>query len=1226
MTTKRITRVLVLCAALALTRESRAQGGDLDILSRTVPPIVMIQFDTSGSMRNVILPQKYITDRGTGSPSVRFNTPTNDATNRPASRLVSGAAPNNFTSVTSSSSSEDFRPMCQIFPNSTTVARNQSICFPGTTGCTDDDADGSSPQSGVTLRCWSMPGGCTYVPAGLTCTTANRNRNRTSGGAVSTPYTIITFPDVSYTLTTNYPVNYLWWIAQEIFKGNVPIAYINQDRNGAAKQAIAQLVNDINVDGFPPRVKFGLFRYSENTGDDNGGFTVVPADLNNKTTFLSTLATLPASGNTPLSESLVDLGRYLAGTDRLGTYPTYNRDLTGATNAAGTPPTPLTSSCEKIFAIVVTDGLPTADDNNHYTTQGSAGGNAFTQTFAGFIDGDGSYLDDVAKKLYATDLRTTLSGNQNVITYTVGFTVASPLLQDAATQGHGLYFQSNNADDLADSLTQAITDIIQRNTSLTSATVPSLRSAYGNGFYTAYFLPTGRKSVWPGHLEAYTLSSQLVVLDDANNPAIDPVTKLFYEPRHPHWDARDTLIADYASRTIWTTKAGARVPFTTANLADPTVAAPTTGQLTPTDFALTAADKTTYPQPSTHVSVTDTGAPAASLKRLGDSIIDFVRGTDSFDEDGDGLRTDVRPFVFGDVFHSSPVVVGPALTSLRFEPGYGPATDSSSFIGQFAHRERILYVGANDGMLHGFHAGSFVDPSAAAGDEYYDSGNGHEIFGYVPGSLLPKIKNLPRDDFGKSYYVDGSPAAADIWLDYNTNGTKEGTDWTTTLVTPLREGGESLLALDITNPAATSGNHSPYPRLMWEFSHADLGQTWSRPIITRVKMRGAAGSGDKCGANDGDGDCVETWVAIFGAGYSTAANPNMTTFITDPNSAGYAKSRGLFIVRMSDGTVLAHLKPDSSATFSKMKYAMPAEPAVVDYNADGFADLVYEGDLGGQLWKWDISAVGTTVSGVVPTSVWPAGVLFEAPVATIAAGAKHYHSIFQSAGVALTNHVLTVSFASGERTDLGFVGASDPNDPNNPLGRYDDNNRLWVLFDKHPTGTGSLPSNLPIYETPPMLPGHDVLTDITNTSFDGDPNDAGYFFRVPDGHKFITDQLIFSGTVVMLSYLPDLAGAGASGSCALGGTTFEFAWELANGAGVLTSSGGAGQPPAGTAMRSQPLGNGAPTNPRITISITDTGDVLVKGIAQTSSGEVGSPAGLPDQFDVMKSVYWRQEF
>ena len=358
------------------------------------------------------------------------------------------------------------------------------------------------------------------MPAGLTCTQSTRARNRTSGGALSSPYTVITFPDVSYSNTTDYPINYIWWLAQELYLGRTPVTYINQDRNGAAKQAVADVVNSINVDGFPAKVKFGLARYSENAGDDNGGYTVVVPDLNNKAAVLAAIATFPASGNTPLSETLVDVGRYLAGADKLGQYPAYARNLTGGSTAP-IPPSPVTSSCERLFVIVVTDGLPTADNNDHYGTN-------FSTTFAGFIDGDGSSLGERGQKLYATDLRTTLSGNQNVTTYTVGFTVNSPILQDAANEGHGIYFNSNNADDLADSLVGAIQDIIQKNTTLSSATVPASRTAFDNGFYTAYFLPSGRKSVWPGHLEAYTMNSSLAVLDAFGNPAIDPATDQFF--------------------------------------------------------------------------------------------------------------------------------------------------------------------------------------------------------------------------------------------------------------------------------------------------------------------------------------------------------------------------------------------------------------------------------------------------------------------------------------------------------------------------------------------------------------------------------------------------------------------------------------------------------------------------------------------------------------------------
>ena len=275
----------------------------------------------------------------------------------------------------------------------------------------------------------------------------------------------------------------------------------------------------------------------------------------------------------------------------------------------------------------------------------------------------------------------------------------------------------------------------------------------------------------------------------------------------------------------------------------------------------------------------------------------------------------------------------------------------------------------------------------------------------MPGLLLNKVKILPRDDVGKSYYVDGAPTAADAWIDYNGDNKKDSSDWTTTLITGMREGGEGYLALDITDPAAASGStHYPYPRLMFEFTNPWIGQTWSRPIITRVKMQGTTGTGDSCPAstepNSPNGNCVEQWVAIFGAGYRPEANPNGgAAYITDPNNATYAKAKGIYIVRLSDGAIIARLTPPwpssltpvpaTSGNFTAMKYAMPAEPSVLDLDSDGFADVVYIGDTGGQLWKWDIHNGGrAAANGMVPTTVWPAGVMFRRRSPTWAAASS----------------------------------------------------------------------------------------------------------------------------------------------------------------------------------------------------------------------------------------------
>jgi type IV pilus assembly protein PilY1 len=860
----------------------------------------------------------------------------------------------------------------------------------------------------------------------------------------------------------------------------------------------------------------------------------------------------------------------------------------------------------------VTDGLPTSDANNHY-------GTAFTDTMAGFIDGDGDFTDDVAAKLFATDLRPTVAGVQNAVTYTVGFSLDSPLLEHAATRGDGQYYSSNDATELGNALTAAVTDILLRNATLTAANVPASRSAFGDGFYTAYFSPGGRSSLWPGHLQAFTVNSSLVVVDAGGQPAIDPVTDLFYEPRNPHWDLADNLIAGYTTRKIYTTQANARAVFKALDPNDPNNA---TNGITAADLGVTLAEEFQYPQDPNQPDFT-------TAQQLADSIVKFVHGYDAFDTDDDGSYTDVRSFVLGDIFHSNPIAVGPPLPYMRFEAGFGPASDVNSFMGTYGRRDRVMYVGANDGMLHAVAAGSFADPNTSVqGDEYYTSGSGNELFGYIPAGVMSKVKLLPKLDTGKQYFVDGAASASDVWIDYNGNGTKEGSDWTTTLLTPLREGGESLLALDVTNPAATSGNHGPYPRFMWEFTNAKLGQTWSRPIITRVKLRASVGTGDRCGANNGDGDCVEQWVAIFGAGYRPEGDPNLSAYTNNPASPTYTtKGRGVFMVNIQTGAVIASLAQDpNSTTFAKMRYAIPAEPSVLDLNFDGFADVMYIGDLGGQLWKWDLSAIGVQVAGVVSNTTWPAGVVFEAPVATTAGSVLHYHSIFQSAAAAYNNRVLTLSFASGERANLGYRGQSDPNDPNSLVGLYDDNNRFWVLKDRTPTGAGAFPATLPIYEQP--LPpatvpatGHGSLTDATAATSDPNTTDEGYFFRVKDGEKFMTNHLIFGGNVATVSYTPDSLNSIPPGTCALGGKTFEWAWKLDDATAALDDPAVVGQ-----VVRSRVIGNGAATDPRISVSKDQNGRIVVRITAQTSMGEVTNPDGGGLSLDPVDMIYWRQNF
>ena len=1030
------------------------------------------------------------------------------------------------------------------------------------------------------------------------------------------------YHDTSTSQSTRYDANYLNWlygVATPAQLANEP----DQTRLQAAKESITAVIDAVNPDdasdplGYQERVRFGLAKF-ESGGDPDGGFVSVPIASDNKTAVKNGIDATVANTWTPLSETLVDVGRYFAGSNLLGSYDQYDRNTTDGDDTGSPPPSPIDVFCRKNFVVVVTDGEPTRDENDHH-------GSDFLTTIAN-ADGDSSecsalvtactdapatgrddgltyasegtdWLDDVAFYLRNTDLDPTLDETQNIITYTVGFTIDHPLLQETAFNGFGTYFTTSNADILAVQLAAALQDIIERSSSFAATTVPTSRTAFGDGFYTAYFVPDPTDGFWPGHLQAYRLSPDLEVLDKNGLPALDPTSGLFKEPRNPFWDAQDKLSsAGHPPRKLYTTLSDARVVFDTATVDE-------------AELDLQASELTLYPNyPS--VSFADTEA-------LADALVEFLDGRDSFDKDIDGDTVEKREFVLGDMFHSDPTAVGPPSLFLSGEEAFGPPHDPSSFLGQYGQRDRKIYVGANDGMLHAFNSGGFNAGDNPATPEtengYYDLGDGDEAFGYVPGFLLDQLKYIPRNIPRQYYYVDGSPSAADVWLPSSpTDPSKETVEWATVLITGLRQGGSGYLALDITDPGASGGPHGPYPKLLWEFDETDapIGETWSEPVITRVKLK--AGSSDLCGlVTTDDGPCREQWVAIFGGGYREDGNPNTAGYVSDPTSAAWTDaSKGVFMVAMDTGKVIGQVLFDSdpTAVTNAMRFSIASTPSVLDLDFDGFADVVYVGDLGGQMWRWDISRVGeetTPNDGVIDN--WPVGLFFKSDPAALGAGGLHYHSIFFPPVATYLGGQLVLAFASGERTDPLYEG--DPAD--------DDNNRFWTVWDRVPLGLDPTDPNsgwLTLFEDHQTINGQlRGLNNVSDLTTDPEPADDGYYIVVPEGEKFITNHVLFSGILLTLTYVPDNSGTDICGAT---GETNIWVFHLEDSGGLLDATA-----PAGNDQRNLYLGPGAPTHPRIIIT-----SYKVVLIGQTSLGNVFEfdvPAAPPPPVEL---IFWRQLF
>jgi type IV pilus assembly protein PilY1 len=608
-----------------------------------------------------------------------------------------------------------------------------------------------------------------------------------------------------------------------------------------------------------------------------------------------------------------------------------------------------------------------------------------------------------------------------------------------------------------------------------------------------------------------------------------------------------------------------------------------------------------------NVDPTDLGL-ASDETDLRNAVVNYVHGKDAFDEDEDSNITELRDAVLGDIFHSSPILVGSPTTIHDLEEGFGPASSADTFLNRYGLRNQVLYAGANDGMLHAFEAGTAGDNPATVEPEsdYYDIGTGAELFGYVPGTLLPTLKMIPNNKPRTYYYVDGPPSVADAWLgashDYANPRTAD--EWATVLVVGMREGGESYLALDVTDPSAAFGAHGPYPKFLWEFTNSRLAEAWSEPIITRVRVDGGSGLGDQCGHDDGDGDCREQWVAIFGGGYRQAANPNSGTYISDPSSGGWSdKSKAIFMVSLDTGQVLAEVvfdPTDASANGpGNMKYAFPSTPAVLDHDFDGFADVVYIGDLGGQIWKWDISSVGedTDVDGKLDS--WPSGVFFRAYTnAAWSSGPGHYHSFFFPPAATLVKGKLVLAFGTGEREHLSYAGTD---------ASTAENNRFYIVRDEIPIGAGAFASVM--YE--------DSLTNVTNPTASPDPADSGFFIIADDGEKFVTEHLIFAGKVITTSYDPDSSAPVDPCLGGGGGTAFLHIFDLISGQGFFADAS------ASTGMsRRMSIGNGMPTAPQLSLSGQGGDRLFVK----TSSGVLTSMVPPGSSAPPISIIYWRQVF
>ncbi|GHU06582.1 hypothetical protein FACS1894158_13450 [Betaproteobacteria bacterium] len=461
-------------------------------------------------------------------------------------------------------------------------------------------------------------------------------------------------------------------------------------------------------------------------------------------------------------------------------------------------------------------------------------------------------------------------------------------LWHAAVNGRGKYFSAENPAAMATGISNALASVTAKMGSLAAPTVSDPNLSEGNSLIFGVSFMSGS---WTGDLAGFELEA-------------DPVTGVV--TKKPVWSAKtrlDNFVSSegHEKRKIYTidTSAGAAA----SKLKDFFYDNLSTDDKKFFELAHIGGNTTDGLGGLTQLCLSGTVCITDRAAAAGANLVNFLRG-DRTNEGNIGALSKYyreRTNLLGDIVNSEAVYVkgGPWEYA---DNGYGAYKQKQ------ADRKAMVYVGANDGMLHAFYAD---------GDEAV---RGQEAWAYVPGFLFPTLYKLADKYYASKheYYVDGTPVRGDICVE-NCEVGATGSVWKTILVGGVNRGGRGYYALDITEPEE--------PVSLWEFSSADdanLGYTYGNPVISKLA----------------DG----TWVVMFTSGYN-----NGNSSLPNGDGRGY-----LYVLNAFTGELILTIGtgeggPDDPSGLAKISGYAPFP------NDNNTSLRVYGGDLLGNVWRFDIN-------------------------------------------------------------------------------------------------------------------------------------------------------------------------------------------------------------------------------------------------------------------------------
>lgn len=517
------------------------------------------------------------------------------------------------------------------------------------------------------------------------------------------------------------------------------------------------------------------------------------------------------------------------------------------------------------YIVLLTDGLPTMDlSGNSWPPLGSTAAAGYGVTASFNANGSLASTNDVALSNVITQL--TNAANSGIKTYIIGLgagvsptanpQAAATLTAMAIAGGTNNYFPAYSPLDLSNDLNAIIVQILSATQATASAAVNSTGLNTSSVVYQSQFTTSDYYQDWTGNLLAYPVN--------ATNGQVNTAS--------PLWSAQTQLDAmtfgvGGANRLIatWDPVAGQAIPF------EWTPGTPATGIATSTTLG---QDLETF--------TPDTSGP---------DVLAFLRGSNAKEVRFGGQFRN-RTHKLADIVDSAPLYIGAPLA------GY-PTASYVAFTNAVSSRPAVLYVGANDGMLHAI-----------------DALTGNERFAYIPKggyANLVKLAN-PYYNAQHQFFVNGSPQGADVQF--------SDLSWHTIVVSTQSQGGTSVFALDVTNPQQITTEAALSSFVLWDITDSDMGLTFSQPAITNTAYG---------------------WLVFVGNGYN---NPNQKPV--------------LYALNPQTGAIVQKLDLCASLATNICNYNLSnGLSSVTVMNTSGQvsqpANILYAGDLAGNVWRVDIS-------------------------------------------------------------------------------------------------------------------------------------------------------------------------------------------------------------------------------------------------------------------------------